>query len=588
MQGETGRGEGLVDEGNVAFERACRLAMWSVVGLSLLTVVLPFIAGGERLTGALAFKQDFYVAPIVLIVLMLVQRWAISSSGAGSALPQPRLWIAGSIVLVLLVGWAGHYLVFDGFDLSRDEQMATFDMAIFRGGRLFAPIPLAWRPIADALNFVFILPIGAREQWVSSYLPVHAAWRALVSLVADPALASPLMAAFGGVCIWRVARLVWPTSTGSQLACVLLYAGSSQALVTAMTAYSMSMHLALNMLWLWLFLLDRRRTHAAAIAVGFLATGIHQPVFHAMFVAPFLLMLLSQRRWRLLATYFIAYALIGAFWLAWPMWISSHGNVPAVAIDGTGGVDFLTRLRSILGPWKNDPPWIMAANLLRFLCWQHPLALPLSILGVGMNFRREPLCRALAIGVVLPILVTAILLPWQGYGWGYRYVHPVLGNVMLLAGYGWRTLELKQLDLRAVLVRSTALAIFIIFPCYAVTTHGFVAPFSELRREIASSPADIVIVDTGAAPYSDDLVLNQADLSNRPITLLAGILKPEDMQRVCSFGSIAFLPGQRLAKIARLYGSDVPAGPTPQMAALIAQAPYSGCRIKSFLTKAVE
>ena len=82
------------------------------------------------------------------------------------------------IALILLVGWAGHYLVFDGYDLSRDEQMASFDTAIFRHGHLFAPIPAAWRPIADALNLTFILPIGAREYWVSAYLPIHAAWRA--------------------------------------------------------------------------------------------------------------------------------------------------------------------------------------------------------------------------------------------------------------------------------------------------------------------------------------------------------------------------------------------------------------------------
>jgi hypothetical protein len=400
-----------------------------------------------------------------------------------------------------------------------------------------------------------------------------------VSLVVDPALASPAMAAFGGFCIWRVSRLLWPASTGVQLACVILYAGSSQVLVTAMTAYSMSMHVALNMLWLWLFLLNRRSTHVAAMLVGWFATGIHQPVFHAMFVAPFLLMLLGQKRWRLLAAYISIYALIGGFWLAWPIWISSLGSAPAAAIHGTGGIGFLERLISIIGPWKNDPPWIMAANLLRFVCWQHPLLFPLAIFGVFASFRREPIARALAIGFALPILVTAILLPWQGYGWGYRYVHPVLANAVLLAGYGWRTLETAQLDLRPVLARTSAIAILIIFPFYAVTTHRIAAPYSELRREIASSGADILIVDTAAVAYSDDLVFNRADLSNRPVTLLAGSLTPADLPTVCRLGSIAFLPGQQLAKIARLYGSDVPTGPTPQMTALIANAPAAGCRV---------
>ena len=194
------------------------------------------------------------------------------------------------------------------------------------------------------------------------------------------------MAAFGGFCIWRIARLLWPASAATQLVCVLLYAGSAQVLVTAMTAYSMSMHLALNMLWLWLFLLDRRRTHAAAMIVGWFATGIHQPVFHPLFVLPFLFLLLQQKRWKLLAAYCFAYALIGAFWLAWPMWISSHGTAAAVSINGTSGVDFATRLRTVLAGSSYNGLWIMTANLFRFICWQHVLLVPLAIVGTMGEF----------------------------------------------------------------------------------------------------------------------------------------------------------------------------------------------------------
>ena len=144
----------------------------------------------------------------------------------------------------------------------------------------------------------------------------------------------------------------------------LLYAGSAQIVVTAMTAFSMSMHLALNLLWLWLFLLDRKRTHAAAMLVGWFATGIHQPIFHPMFVAPFLLLLFTQKRWKLLAAYVVAYALIGVFWLAWPVWLSAQASSAAVPVSGTPGVGFLDRLLSILHIPTLNSLWLTAANLL--------------------------------------------------------------------------------------------------------------------------------------------------------------------------------------------------------------------------------
>ena len=574
-------GTDLEPERPSAFDRAYRVAMWIIVILAVLVIALPFISGGERLTGTLAFSQDLYIAPMLLVSSVLVRRWLTVGSEESLWPRRPGPWIAGVIFFILIACWAGHYLILDGYDLSRDEQMANFDTAIFRRGHLFEPIPLLWRPISDALNLVFILPIGAREYWVSSYLPVHAEFRALLSHVADPALASPLMAAAGGYFLWQVSRRIWPDSNTTPLVCVFLYACSSQVLLMGMTAYSMSMHFALNMLWLWLFLIDRPRTHALVIAVGFFATGIHQPFFHAMFVFPFLLILLGQRRWKLLGCYLCAYAIIGAFWLAWPIWISSHGSHAAVAIHGTGGVGFVDRLRTVIRNSTHDGPWIMAANLLRFICWEHPLLLPLAIVGTATTFRKQGLARALAIGFVLPIVVTALILPWQGYGWGYRYVHPALGCAILLAGFGWRVLEDQRLDLRPAMIRTSLMAMFLVFPFYAATAHRVVSPLATLHREITKIPADIVIVDTAAAPYSDDLVVNRSDLTNRPILLLAGSLKPAELNQICRMGSIAFVPGERLAPISKLFRDKLPHGPTHGMAVLMEHAAEAHCNVRA-------
>jgi hypothetical protein len=273
--------------------------------------------------------------------------------------------------------------------------------------------------------------------------------------------------------------------------------------------------------------------------------------------------------------------LIGAFWLAWPIWISSHGTVVAAPIGGSA-IDFAARLRTVLGGTGYNGLWIMTANLFRFVCWQHILLIPLAILGIRANFRQQPICRALAISFVLPILVTGLLLPWQGYGWGYRYVHPVLGCLILLGGYGWHSLETQRVDLRAIMVRASAFALLIIFPAYAALAHRTVAPFVQLHREFASADADILILDSAGAPLADDLVFNLPDLSNRPKMLLAYSLKPQDLETVCNLGSIAFVPGPRLKPVARFFSTDPLVKPSPRMAALIARSANSNCIIKAF------
>jgi hypothetical protein len=562
------------------WKRSCVAAALILVGLAVATLELRFMGKHpiDRLTSLLASRQDLPLVPVLVAILLFARGWAKAGTPADQA---RRLvpWIAGSIALILLVGWAGHYVVFHGYDFSRDEQMASFDMAIFRTGRLFSPIPAEWRPFADALNLHFILPIGEHEFWVSAYLPLNAAWRAAVSLISDPALASPLMAAFGAFCIWRVSRLLWPESAATQLVSMLLYVCSSQVLVTAMTAFSMSMHLALNMLWLWLFLLDRRRNHAAAMVVGWAATGIHQPLFHPLFVLPFLLLLAGQKRWRLLAAYLLAYALIAAFWLAWPVWISAHGTAPPAPTGDVAGIGYFERLLSVIETSNVNGPWLTAANLLRFVCWQHPFLVPLAIVGVWSNFRHQPVCRALSIGLALPILVMAVLLPWQGNGWGYRYLHPVLGNAILLGAYGWHTLETHRINLRTAMLSISAVALLILFPLQSTMAHQMVSPIARLHGVLDSTDADILIVDLEGVPFGEDLVVNDPNFANRPTLLVAQYIRSKDIESLCRLGSIAFVPRQRLSAMPKVFGTNPPTAPSPYLLELVAEARRAGCTV---------
>lgn len=545
--------------------------------------VLPMVLGArvDFLALFLAQRQDL---PVVWAFMLAALLRLGAHSSSPDFLDRGRILLVGSLLTIVVAGWAGNYLVFQNVGISRDENMAVFDQQIFSNGALVWPIPIEWRHMTDPLNRLFTLVIGANEFWISGYLPMNSAARALVALVVDPALTSPLFAALGAFCIWRVARRLWPDSKRVSALAVLLMVTSSQVLITSMTPFAMSMHLGLNLLWLALFLRDRRDTHLAAALVGFLATGIHQPLFHPLFALPFLVLLLTQRRWRLTLFYGVSYAMIAAFWLWWPSWILSQGAQASAVIQCSEGmcssVNIFDRLLQLLQTITVTNLWLTAANLLRFVTWQHPILLPLAIFGTISCWRAEPLARALAAGLLLPILFFAIALPWQGHGWGYRYLHPVLGNAILLACYGFYRIEKSGLSLRRTLILTTAAA-GLLLVVHGVMAARLAAPYAQLRQELAAIDADVVIVDTAGAPFGTDIVLNRFDLSNRPKLLIAKLVKSEDIPQLCEHSSLGFFDGPRMEPLVKAFTSRSQRKTTDKAKTLRAVAMASGCRISA-------
>ena len=519
------------------YDRTRLVTAAAIVALTLLAALLPaMLARPDPFTFLLLIKQDIWLAPVFAGFCFIRFKPATAPLEASVANEDRLVLIA--LAALLLVCWAGHYLAFANYEISRDEQMVVFDADIFRRGALVWPIAPEWQPIANALNRKFMLPIGAAEAWVSGYLPVNAALHALVGLVDDDDLTAPLLVAIGGYFLWGVTKRLWPDSAAARLAAMAFYIGSSQIAVTGMTKFAMSAHLAFNLAWLWLFLRDQRGSHAAAMLVGFLATGIHQPLFHPLFVLPFFGLLAMQKRWRLLGAYIAAYAAIAAFWLAWPLWITSFGNGPLIPIKTTP-IGFGDRLLAVLKVPDLQSAWMMAANMVRFVTWQHPLLVPLAAFGGWAAWRTEPLARALVIGFLLPIGIMWVLLPWQGGGWGYRYVHPVMGNAVLLGGWGVYLAQ-KRLGLAVErpLVWTSAIAASVLLPLHAYLAHQIAAPRAAKERAYAAIDADLLIVDERV---SDDFVHNRPDLANRPIRLLAGGIKAKEMASLCAGKTIMFL-----------------------------------------------
>ncbi len=528
----------------------------------------PGMASGTRLLGRhYLMTQDCW-----LVAVLIAAWWRL---GGGGRMPAVRAGpTAAAVATALLVGgWVGARVVMARYDLSRDEQMVTFDSAIDASGRVFQVFPPAWRGFWDAVNQTFILPIGNREAWVSAYLPVNAALRALFG-VFDATLAGPAYAAVGALALWRIGARLWPAEREVQVAVLLLYAGSSQLWITAMTGYAMNAHLALNLVWLWLFLGDRPWRHAAALVIGFLATGLHQPIFHPLFVLPFLNLLLQERRWRVLAVYVAGYGAIGLFWLAWPLWLSAQAATLPLAAASPEGIGYLERLARANIGIRTEGIGLMAANLVRFAAWQHLLLLPLMVVGIAAGWRTVGIVRALALGLVLPVAVLLVILPDQGLGWGYRYLHGLIGSACLLGGYGWQALG--SAAPRRAMLAATIASIALVIPLHAVMAQRFVAPFAAARAAAIASKADFVLVDDAAAPFVQDLVINRADLTNRPLLLKASALSAAQLGVLCARGSVAFLGHDQLQAIAARFGLTA-ADHTAQLRAAAAAA---GCVVK--------
>lgn len=360
---------------------------------------------------------------------------------------------------------------------------------------------------------------------------------------------------------------------------LLFYLGSGQVLLAGMSAFAMPAHLALNMLWLWLFLMDRRGSDFAALAVGALATGLHQPLFHPLFVAPFILLLISRRAWGRAALFALAYAVIGLFWLTWPSWIYDLIEIGRPAVKPMDS-SFWTRLVWMWTTPSAPRTIFMSANLLRFAAWQPILLLPLFAVGLA-TARRNGFVMALSAAVILPIIAAGILMPDQGQGFGYRYVHGAIGAAILVAIYGWQNAIKCDARWRPLIKRCLAGGLLILLPAQMAMEHAYYASFAAVDRRIAASGTDYFIVGNDDAPLSNAFVIDRADLSNRPLRLFGDRIDAELIGFICKNGATVGMATSALyAPVNRYFsGGIVSLSSDRRIKKLGAQLTVAGCRV---------
>jgi hypothetical protein len=305
--------------------------------------------------------------------------------------------------------------------------------------------------------------------------------------------------------------------------------------------------MALNLIWLAAFLRGGRLGHSVAILAGFVATGLHQLAFHPFFVAPFLLHRLRRRDWKLVALYAAAYAAIILWWAYYPKLAAQE---VVNSLQQTPDVGLIERVSTAFAERRGDTAITTFLNLLRFFAWQHVALLPLLSAAIAVAVRDRGLPATLLSGIVLWLAFITIVIPFQGHGWGYRYLHPYLGSFALLAGFGYRELRTvigERID-GFVLALSSVSAIVSI-PLLFAATQRLVQPYAALERLISIQRTPMVLIDTYPLPSTDgrwagnavENVRNLPDLSNRPLRLSSRTMSPELLAGLCPRGKITLI-----------------------------------------------
>lgn len=532
------------------------------------------LAQSDALTVYQVQSQDVPVVVVLCLSISIVAyrppSWRLPQTlGPWWTLP------AFGAALAAFAAW-GAYAIFSNYALSRDEHMVLFDMAVYEKGRLAIPLAPFWRLYARALIPDFLLsdqmPIGL----VSAYLPLNALLRLVFSKLADPVWFNPLLAVAGGFALFDIARRTFGADSRACWVALLAYALSAQMLVNAMTPFSMTGHMALNLIWLAAFLRGGKAGTIIALVVGFVATGFHQLVFHPFFAAPFLLWKLRQGEWRLVAIYAAGYAASVLWWAYYPLLAAAQAASTTAASPND---DFLReRVLPLLTHRTPGTTGLMVMNLVRFIAWQHFALLPLLIAAVPVSLRQRGLPGALLLGIAAWLAFVALVLPYQGLGWGYRYLSGYLGSFAILAAYGYRDLE-RRLGARAdgMVIVLSALTAIVAIPFLLITTDRFAEPYVVLDRLIERQRTPFVLINTEVTAAPDDRwtthpfgqVRNLPDLSNRPLRFSSNQMDPELLARLCERGPVTLITRGDMQRIG--FEADVPE-PSPEFERLIRAA----------------
>lgn len=446
-------------------------------------------------------------------------------------------WLLASFVLVVTM--VSTHLVHHGFAFSMDEWMQRLQAEIFLDGRAAAVLPEEWRPYARSMFHSFAQLDSENERVASSYRPGMAALIALFNMGNLGLYVSAFASAASIMLTASIAAKVAPGSRSAPILAALLMASSAQLLAAGMTSYAMSSQLLLNLLWLRLFLNDTTPGHLTAALVGVLTASLHQIHVHLFFALPLFALLIFRHRALPIVIYGVIYALGHMAILNWspfgiPDSVAAAGYAPSNPIAGLG-----MTIKTLFALPDREAGATIAANLVRFLSWQS-LALPPLLWLILRNSRLTPVSLALLASILFSLLPILFLMPDQGHGWGYRYLHGSIGSLVLIVVVGWEQIERHAgAKLSAVIGWFVLVTLLVVLPMRFLLMEKLVSPWQQGARIVADSTADIVIVDSLWLFYGQDIARTDPFAKERPIAMILHKMSPLQIETLCARYDVA-------------------------------------------------
>jgi hypothetical protein len=501
-----------------------------MLALFLIGALLVLVGGTSGISRYIYIRVDF-PGFIVSAVLLLAVSWAARKGDDFAWLDRIPV---GLIALgTLVVSMIGTHLVHLGYAFSPDEFMPRLQAATFGQGELAGTVPPEWREYGRAMYHDFAHYDPATGAVASTYRPGMAALIALFDLAGLGLYVSAFMTAGSVLLTASLARVLWPDSRSAPVVAALLVATSSQVLAAAMTTYAMPAHLFFNLLWLRLFLLDRWWAHVAAAFCGVFTASLHQVHPHLFFAAPFFLLLLRPFRPGVLLWYGVVYAAGHLAIIGWDR--LAMGDSLAVSKSGLLTFEqFLNRVGGLLQiPSLID--WAtIGAHVVRLFAWQSLALAPLLLFTL---YRRAwpPLLVLMAASIVTSLLPYPFLLPEQGHGWGYRYLHGLLGLLALIGTAGWIQMErLHGQAFRQPVMLCFAMTLAVVIPVRAFLIERTITPWLVATEAALAMPADVVIVDRIGIFYGLEIPRNGPYAAERPVVMMLNDLSADQVRRLCS------------------------------------------------------
>lgn len=498
---------------------------------------------GRGLSTYFFARQDMWVLDgyVVALAILAILAARLKPVRNGGARPRPAggqgALILIGIVAVVLLARLGREIVFHGYSPSRDELMVEMAGAYLAQGRIGWPIPPDWLPWQRAMMPEFYSPYGADTHWTAIYLPVHAAIRALFVRLGDAAFAAPVTLGVGLLALWSNARKLMPDRPDAQAVTMVMALSSVQFLAMAMTPYAMTSHFAFDMIWLALVLRGGKLGHGLAAIVALLAAGLHQWHFPLLFIGPFILWMAARREWKAALFHgLVAVAMMILWARLWPlMLLQEVGPPPPTDAHRTNGI--IDKIESLFGRLDS---WEPLLNNARLVAWNNLILLPLAGLSLfALRLRdlfRDP-------PIILPLLLVAGagmgFALYQGYGWGFRYMHGALGALCLLAGLGWTAIARTGDRMAFRLVLVSALISLLAGAWLLYDTQSYVRGYARTMAAIRAAPADVVLVDIRGGFYMTDLVRLDEGQMHRPAVMALHMLNVKQLDSLCASRRVA-------------------------------------------------